>query len=91
MIRATFAALMIAASSAMAQECAPTEQVHDYLTHQFGEAQVFVGITPDGQGVVEMWGGPDSWTVVISNAETGVSCLAASGYEWGAVPQGEDM
>ncbi len=62
--------------------CAPTEQMTQRLTRQFGETRTAMGIRGPDQ-IMEIWTREDgqSWTMVITYAE-GNSCIVAMGETW---------
>jgi hypothetical protein len=62
--------------------CAPTDQMVQRLTLQFGEVRQATGIRNPEQ-VIEIWTARDgqSWTLVQTNA-SGTSCILAMGEHW---------
>lgn len=64
--------------------CGARDIVTATLTN-YGETAVGAG-ADTGQGVVvELWTGPESWTVLSTN-RFGASCLLASGRDWRGHP-----
>ena len=62
--------------------CAPTDQMTERLTRQFGENRSAIGLrSPDE--VMEVWtrGAGESLTLVVRYAE-GNSCIVAMGEDW---------
>lgn len=77
------AALAALAAPAVAQECAPYEQIADLLRHEHGERPVFHAMTRLPQGVMlrsELFldVADGSWTLLVIGA-SGMACLAAHG------------
>lgn len=81
MIRLALAAL-VAATPAIAQECAPIDQVAEMLTGQYGESVMSEGIAANG-GLIQFWANTDTrtWTMIVV-LPSGVSCLIASGSDY---------
>lgn len=62
-----------------APRCDSTKNIHEYLSTEYGEHQVAIGV--DGNGdLIEWWGNSDTgtWTIVASSA-SGNSCAVAAG------------
>lgn len=72
--------LVVLASGAHAEQCAPTEQVAQQIQAQFGETLSHVGILPNAN-VLEVYSHPRSktWTVLVTIPSRGLSCLMATG------------
>lgn len=73
-------ALSCLALSVSAQEnCYPREQLAQYLSDEWGEAPVFIGLS-GAQTAVELWysQSTQSWSIVRTSAD-GESCMMTSG------------
>lgn len=75
-------AALVAATPAVAQECAPIDIMAEALTSRFGEAVVAEGIAGNGE-LVQLWANPDTrtWTLVVV-MPAGISCMVASGTDY---------
>jgi hypothetical protein len=79
-------AFVASCSPAYAQErCLPTEQGYSLLTEQYKEQRLFIGNT--GTALIEVWVNPETetWSLVETRPD-GISCLAASGTGFEAIP-----
>lgn len=88
--RLTIAALIMGGTPALATSpiadilCAPTHDLTQKLTHQYGE-QRFARGTQGPDQVMEVWTDDrGDWTLVITYA-TGTSCIVAMGENWDRV------
>ncbi len=76
-------AALVAALPAVAQaqqNCAPMDAIIARLAERYAEAQVFAGLSEDGQMTTLVYlsaGG--SWTAVTTRAGSGIGCLVAAG------------
>lgn len=77
-----------AASSTMADVCAPRDAVVAKLASGFGEQPVATGMTDDG-GQLEVWMSPKTgtFTVLVSRPD-GSTCIVSSGGDFWAEPAG---
>lgn len=62
--------------------CAPSGEMRQKLTRQFGAEQIATGIR-DRESVMEVWNSDStqSWTMVVTYAD-GNSCIVAMGHDW---------
>lgn len=66
--------------------CAPTDEMRQKLSRQFGEVQQGTGLRGPDQ-VMELWSGNDGdWTLVMTYA-SGQSCIVAMGEHWSETPE----
>ncbi len=64
--------------------CAPTPQMKDKLTLQFGTTRTAIGMR-NPEEVMELWTDDrGDWTMVVTYA-TGKSCIVAMGQDWMAL------
>lgn len=88
-------ALTVGATTTTAQEarnCAPHDAAVDRLTSQWGEVRRMIGITDNGQAIVEMFANAETgtWTLAVTNAAAEgelITCLAASGQAFEALAE----
>lgn len=74
------AALMLVAQPGQAATCADRSQVSEALTAQFGETLYGNAVSTGGE-VLEIYSNADNqtWTVLVTLPDRGLSCLVASG------------
>ena len=69
-------------------QCAPRNQVVEHLGRKYNEILSFQGITDNGLGLIEIFVNPDpkidTWTIVVTDAKTKLSCLVSAGTSWSA-------
>ena len=82
MLTFLFLASPVAAANPIADIlCAPTKQMHDKLTRQFGENRAATGVRGPDQ-IMEVWTDRHGdWTLVVTYA-SGTSCIVAMGEHW---------
>ena len=68
-----------------AENCAPRGDVIGMLSESFGEVGHGGGLTR--QTAVEIWANDESgtWTIITTRPD-GMSCIVASGSDWGPIP-----
>ncbi len=67
--------------------CAPAADMRALLRDAFDERRRFAGLIAD-QGVLELYSGPDSWSLTLTRPD-GTACLIAAGYDHFLIPPGE--
>ncbi len=76
---AALIALVLLASTAEAQSCAPRAAIVERLSEKYGEARQVQGLEGRG-GIFEVWGNPDtgSWTATLTLVN-GQMCIVGYG------------
>lgn len=91
-VTAALCGFIATAAHGQGQQCAPRANVIEHLADQFEQARQSVGLSPDGQAMIETFANSETgtWTILVS-LPNGMSCLIADGIGWEAVdekPQG---
>ena len=89
---AALAAFLLAAtvwstSAAGQMSCGPRNGLADQLKQRFGETRQALGVSTDGQRIVELFMRPGgSWTIVVTDIH-GRSCILFAGENWTQAPK----
>lgn len=78
-------AIGLTAIVALAQEpepCAPWPAIQEQLADRYGEANFFIGTSPQGLKMHVFAGPNGTWTVILRSTDGDYGCVAASGDAW---------
>lgn len=85
MVRAALLATLLfttpAAMAAEGQNCGPRTHFLSYLSENFSEAPIALGLTSDGNVLEVAASKGGSWTILVT-LPTGITCAVAAGEKW---------